>query len=680
MSKLYLPGKIGKLEIRNRLVMTPMHLAYCQEGRVSDRIIEFYRLRARGGVGLIVTGAVGIDPVRVNQHEMLQIYDDVFIPGLCRLTEAVHAEGAKIFPQLFHPGRYARTKEYGGLEAIAPSAVPSRFTGETPREMNTAEIAEIVAFFAAAADRAKRAGFDGVEIVGSAGYLIAQFLSALTNKRQDRYGGDLAGRMTFALEVVAAVRQAVGPDFPIMVRVAGHDFMSGGNTNCEAKQFAVALESAGVDAINVTGGWHETHVPQLTMEVPAGAFSYLGRAIKESVAIPVVVCNRMNAQLAEQIVDEGNADFVGIARGFVADPDLAKKAECGAYGTIRPCVACNQGCMDNIFFGKKLNCLVNREAGREAELFNDAVAPEINELSGPERILVIGAGVAGMEYARVAAGRGHRVTIWEASSEPGGQVRIAAVPPGRQEFMKFVDYLLQTCHDLKVEINYGKQATKDNVLTAMENGKFDRLIIATGAIALAPPFEVEDSAKVVPAWEVLKGNLSVGDRVVVIGGGAVGVETALALAKIGTIDAETLKFLVLSQAEKPEELYRLLTQGSKEVTLLEMDKGFGRDMGPSTRWSMLAKLKQFKVNTFDQAKVARVKKDGVVANRPEGQVFIPADTIVVALGSRSNDELYSKLKGKIDKIAVIGDAQQPRKIQDAVRDAYDEASRLECLN
>ncbi|MCL6477564.1 MAG: FAD-dependent oxidoreductase [Peptococcaceae bacterium] len=675
MSKLYSPGKIGRLEIRNRLIMTPMHLAYCPGGEVSDRLVEFYRRRARGGVGLIIVGAVGIDPLRVNQHGMVQMYDDRFIPGLRRLTGAVHAEGAKVFPQLWHGGRYARSKEYGGLQAVAPSAVFSRFTGETPRELTRQEIAEIISFFAAAARRAKEAGFDGVEIAGSAGYLIAQFLSPVTNQRRDRYGGDLRGRMTFGLEVVAAVRQAVGPEFPIMVRVAGNDFIAGGNTNAEAKQFCMALEKAGVDAINVTGGWHETRVPQISMEVPPGAFSYLAKAVKSTVSIPVVACNRINVRLAEEIVDNGEADFVGMARGFVADPELAGKAERGEYDLIRPCVACNQGCMDNIFFGKTLNCLCNAEAGREAELMKDALLPVEIKSPNPEKILVVGAGVSGMEYARVAAMRGHRVTIWEESMEPGGQVLLAAAPPGRRDFLRLRDYLVHACRDLKVELIYGKKATADNVPAAVSADAFDRVVIATGARPVAVPVPVEDGAFVVQAWDVLRNRVKTGSRVVIVGGGAVGVETALLLAGAGTIDAETLRFLMLHQAEKPEELYRLLTQGSKEITVLEMAKGIGKDIGPSTRWSMMAKLRQFNVKTMDQARVVAIKRDGVMVEKPEGQELIPADTVVLAVGSRSNNELYTELEDKIEKISLIGDAFKPRKMQDAVREAYDEATK-----
>lgn len=673
MSQLYSSEKIGNLEIRNRFVMTPMGLAYCPGGEISDRIVAFFRLRARGGVGLIVLGAVGIDPLRKIDHDMVYMHDDSFIPGLRRLTDAVHAEGAKIFAQLFHAGRYARSKEYYGVPAVAPSAVPSTFTGETPQELTLNEITEIISFFAEGAKRAKEAGFDGVEIIGNSGYLIGQFLSPFTNKRTDRYGGDLQARMTFPLEVINQVRQAVGVDYPVILRVGGNDFMPGGNTNAEVRQFCVAAEEAGVDAISVTGGWHETQVPQLTMDVPPGAYSYLAKAIKESVSIPVVACNRMNVQLGEKIIDEGNADFIGMARPFIADPELASKAEKGEYDTICPCVACNQGCLDNIFHHKSVACLANAEAGREAELLQGSLLPIQIKSENPEKILVIGAGVAGLEYARVAATRGHQVTIWEENTQPGGQVMVAAAPPGRHDFLRLKDYLVHACRNLKIEFCFGKKATADNVLAEVKARVFDRVVVATGSKPIAPPIPADEGVLVVQAWDVLKKQAETGSDVVIVGGGAVGVETAIHLAEIGTINEPTLRHLMIYQAEKPEELYRLLTQGNKRVTVVEMVKGIGKDIGPSSRWAMLSLLRKFNVKTMDQTKVVAIKQDGVLVETSEGQKLIPADTVVLAVGSRSDCQVYEELKGQIDKLVLIGDASKPRRMLDAIKEAYDEA-------
>jgi len=676
LSKLYTPWRIGQVEIKNRLVMAPMGLGYSDKGMINDRIIEFFRLRAMGGVGMIDIGALQVDPLRITENDVLLINDDSCIPGLQRLTEAVQKEGAKIFGQLWHAGRYARSKEYSGMIGVAPSAVSSTYSGETPRELAQQEIEDLISYFGEGAKRAVRAGFDGVEICANSGYLPGQFLSPVTNKRMDRFGGDLEGRMTFLLEVVGTVRKAVGPDFPLTVRLGGNDFIKGGNTNFEAKQIAVALEKAGVDAISVTGGWHETHVPQITMDLPHGAYSYLGRGIKDHVSIPVMMSNRMNIPVAEKLVDEGSADFIAMARPFIADPNLAIKGMQGKNDEIRPCVACNQGCLDHIMVHTSVECLCNAEAGREYELLLESAMPAQIRSSSSEKILVVGAGIAGLEYARVASMRGHSVTIWEQKNKSGGQVEVASSPPGRKDFAFLADYLASACGNLQVKFDYHKKATKENILEKVKTGDFNRVVIATGAQPLTPNIPTEEGAYVVQAWDVLKKQADVGSDVVVVGGGAVGVETALMLAEIGTIDAETLRHLMLYRAEPSEELYRLLTQGSKRITLVEMMKSMGKDIGISTRWTMLARLKQFNVQTLTLTKVVAIKKNGVLVENEKDQTLIPADTVVLAIGSHSDNSLYEELQGKLDKLSLIGDALRPGKIQNAIRDAYDAAIKI----
>jgi 2,4-dienoyl-CoA reductase (NADPH2) len=666
MSILFSPAQIGTLQLRNRLVMTPIHLGYSPKGEVNDQLVEFYRARARGGVGLIIVGGCGIDRIG-NAFSMTQLDDDRFIPGLRRLVDAVHAEGAKIVPQLYQAGRYALT----GQPSVAPSPIPSRLTGQTPVELTEEKIVDIIVSFTNAAKRSQTAGFDGVEILASAGYLISQFLSPLTNQRTDRYGGDLEARMTFGLEVVEAVRVAVGPDYPIIVRVAGNDFMPGSHTNTESRVFCQALEKAGVNAINVTGGWHETPVPQLTMNVPPGAYAYLASGIKQAVSIPVIACNRINTPgLAEEILQEGKADFIGMARPLLADPELPNKAMVGHPERIRPCIGCNQGCLDFVFRMKPTSCLVNAEAGREAELASSSQIVE------PQRILVIGAGPAGMEFARVATGRGHKVTIWEESGQSGGQLNLAAIPPGRQDFLNLGTYLTNTCLELGVTIEYNITATPETVLSTVQEGKFTRVVIATGAHPISPPIPIEAGVEVLQAWDVLTGRSKTGENVIIVGGGAVGVDTALLLAECGTLDNDTLRFLMLQHAETEKELYRLLTQGSKKITVLEMAKGIGRDIGPSTRWSMLADLKRYKVNCIDETKVLEVRSDGVLVENAGIQKVIPADTVILAVGSRSNNELYHALQGQIEFLSILGDAAKPRKALDAIHEAYAEAIKI----
>ena len=642
-----------------------MHLGYCPGGEVNEKLIEFYRARARGGTGLIIVGGCGIDQIG-NAHNMVQLDDDRFIPGLQSLVAAVHSEGAKVIPQLYHAGRYA-VSAHTGHRSVAPSPVASKLTGETPLELTQTMIDTIVASYVGAAKRAQSAGFDGIEILASAGYLISQFLSPITNLRTDRYGGDLNSRMTFAREVITAVREAVGASMPIIVRVAGNDFIPGSNTNTEAQAFCRMLATLGVDAIDVTGGWHETSVPQLTMNVPPGAYTYLAQGIKEAVSIPVIACNRINSvELADSILQAGKADFIGMARQLLADPDLPVKPLLASSTPVRPCIGCNQGCLDAAFRMQPVTCLVNAEAGREAE----KVPVSTNPNGLPEQILVIGAGPAGLEYARVAASNGHKVTVWEASPEPGGQLVLAAAPPGRQDFKQLIHYLTQSCKVLGVELKYDQMATPESVLTAVKNKKFSTVVIATGAVPIAPELSVAAGSKVLQAWDVLAGKVATGDHVVIVGGGAVGVETALLLAEPNTIDAATLRFLLFQHAETERALHQLLTHTKRSITLLELAKGLGRDIGPSTRWSMLADLKRYGINCQDQTKVIRITPDGVQAETASGIVQFPADTVILAVGSRPCNDLFQALQAKIPHIICIGDAQNPRKALDAIHQAY----------
>lgn len=668
MSILFSPAQIGNLQLRNRVVMPSMHLGYCPKGEVTERLIEFYRARARGGVGLIILGGCAIDRIGTN-YSMVQLDDDAYIPGLRLLAEAVHAEGAKIMPQLYHNGRYAHFA-VTGKQSVAPSAVPTNHSDQVPAELTLEQIASLKEAYVSAALRVQKAGFDGLEISASAGFLISQFLSPLTNKRTDRYGGDQEGRMRFGVEVVEVIRAAVGPDFPILVRVSGHDYMAGGNTNAESRVFCQAVEQAGADAINVTGGWHETPVPQVTMSVPPGTFVYLAQGIKQAVSIPVIACNRINTPgLAEEVLQDGLADFIGMARPLLADPEFPNKAINGDFESIRYCIGCNQGCLDQVFLKKPVFCLENAEAGREKTYGS------LGKTQEPERILVVGAGPAGMEFARLAARRGHRVTIWEKKGYSGGQLNLAAIPPGRADFFNLDTYLLNSCMDLGVKFEYNVKATEERILAAVQDGRFSRVVIAAGAHPQEVDFPLDSNAEVVQAWDVLAGRVTVGENVVVIGGGAVGVGTALLLAQYGTLDYEIMHFLYLQKAEPEEELHRLVTNGSKKITLVDMER-IGRDIGVTTRSPMLADLKRFKVKSMPKTTVLEVTKEGVVVEKDGEKSVLPADTVVLAVGSASNNELYLALENKVKKLNVIGDAAKPGKAMNAIHLAYAEAMKI----
>ncbi len=655
--KLLTPIKIGGMELKNRVVMPAMHMGYCRDGFVTERLVEFYRARARGGVGLIIVGGCGID-----EHSfgtMIKLDDDKYIPGLAELTEAVHGEGGRIAAQLFHPGRYSYSF-LSGVQAVAPSAVASRITGQKPREMTLAEITQTVENFAGAAVRAKEAGFDAVEIIASAGYLISQFLSPVSNLRADEYGGDFERRMKFGLDVAARVRGAVGPEYPVLFRVSGNEFVAGGNTLRETVAFCIRLEEAGVDAFNVTGGWHESFIPQITMAVPRGAYVYLARGVREAVRVPVVACNRINDPLlAEEILRNENADLIGMARPMIADPDLVSKTAAGWFKEIRKCVGCNQGCLDAVFTMQPVGCLVNPEAGREHEGGTRPAAPA-------KRVLVVGGGVAGMEAARVAAGRGHHVTLWEKNDRLGGQLLLAAAPPGRREFYSFVEYLVSEMARLGVKVELGKDADEHNI----ESFGADAVIMATGAVPAMLPVAGADGTNVVPAWDILAGRASSGRRVVVVGGGAVGCETAAYLARKGAIDAETLHFLALNGAEDWERLKELATKGVKEVTLVEMRKSVGAGLGATSRWIILQELRRFGVWVLTGAGVSAITDRGVLVEYDGGEKLIEADTVVMAVGSRPESELCERIKEKLPEVYMAGDAVTPRNALDAVRQGY----------
>ena len=656
---LFSPIQVNSLIIRNRMVMTAMHLGYTPDGEVTDRLVKFYAERARGGVGLIILGGCPIDEYGA-MVGMVGLSQEKHVPGLKRLTSAVRATGAKIAAQLYQAGRYTHSAMIGGRKPFSASAVRSRLTGETPRALELHEIPSVQAKFAEAALRAIESGFDAVEILGSAGYLISQFFSPLTNLRGDGYGGSFQNRMRFGIEVVEKVRKAVGPSYPIIMRLAGNDFMEGSNTNSEAALFAHELEKAGVDLFNVTGGWHETRIPQLTMFVPRRAFTYLAQGIKSAVSVPVIASNRINhPRIGEEILRYGEADMVAMARGLLADPDLPEKARTGKADQIFRCVACNQGCFDHVFSFRSVACLVNPRAGCEEEFF---VTPS----SKPKKVLVIGGGPAGMKAACVAAERGHRVTLVEKSSRLGGQVLLNAKIPGRTEMISVVEDLENNLKSLPVEILLSEEAT----VSFVRERNPDALILATGASPLRPDLPGISHEDVVMAWDILSGSKTTGRRVVVIGGNAVGLETALFLAHQGTIPPEVLHFLMTNRAETPETLEKLISKGNKEVCVVEMARKAGVDIGPSTRWTVFSELNRLGVKILTGAKAVEITEEGVKIETDQGTDVIPADSVVVAVGSKSENGLAQELAGEVPELHTIGDAKEPRNAMEAIKEGF----------
>lgn len=662
---LFSPIRINGMALKNRIVMTAMHLGYTPNGEVTKRLIDFYDTRAKGGVGLITVGGCSVDELG-GMSSMIRINDDRYISGLKRLTGAVKSSGAKIAAQLYQAGRYTHSSMIGGQKPFSASAVRSRLTGETPRALDIKEIPEVQLKFAEAARRAKEAGFDAVEILGSAGYLISQFFSPLTNRRDDKYGGSPENRMRFGLEVVIEARKAVGSDYSILMRLAGNDFMERGNTNREAGVFASGLEKVGVDLFNITGGWHETRVPQLTMFVPRQAYVYLAQGIKSVVSVPVLASNRINdPAMGEEILRNGEADLVTMARALLADADLPKKAREGKAGFVYHCVACNQGCFDNIFRSRPAACLVNPRAGREDEI---DMTPALKS----KKVLVVGGGPGGMKAACTAAERGHRVTLVEKGQALGGQLLLNRGIPGRQEMVTVAKDLINNLKSLGVDILLGIQANRE-LITKMAP---DAVVVATGARPILPDITGIEGRNVVQAWDLLDERVGVGQRVAIVGGNGVGLETAIYLANLGTISPDVLHFLMANRAETTKTLTELLNKGNKEVTVVEMTKTAGKDIGLSTRWTVMAELRRLGVKIMTHTRATGVTTDGLEVEREGSRDLLVADSVVIAGGSRSENELADEIQEMVSEIYIVGDAKKPRNALEAIREGFMAGSRL----
>ncbi len=658
---------IGNITLKNRIVMPALDLGYCPDGYVNERFINFYEERAMGGAGLIMIGGTAIEAQEVYEG-FVSIHDDSLIPGHEKLVAALKKHGAHAGIQLFHAGRYSFAFT-NGHKIKAPSPIMSPLTRQIPHELTIDEIHTIIKYFGQAALRAKQAGYDVIEVISSAGYLINQFYSPATNERTDEYGGSLENRMRFGLEVIKEIRCQVGDDIVLSIRLGGSDFVPGGNSWQEMIKFAVELEKASLNMINVTGGWHESRVPQIQAEVPRGTYSYLAAKIKAAGSIPVVASNRINnLHTAEQILQAGQADMVSVGRGFLADPAWAKKVNDGKANTIRKCIGCME-CMNSLFnhgVMTGVGCAINPQAGLEGERV-------ITKTHSPLKILVIGAGPAGLETARVAALKGHNVTLVEKEDKIGGQWNIAAVPPGKGEFLSLLEFYANILPELNVEIKLNTNADID--LIARLNP--DKIIVATGAVPSTPPFPISDKANVIYAWDILKGTPIKGKEVVVIGGGALGCETASYIAELGTIDANVLRFLLLHQVEESATLYDLITNGAYHVSVIEMNRSLGTDIGRSTRWTTLKHMRLMGVEALTSTKVTAVTDAGVTVEEEGKEKFLPADTVVIATGSVSNVSLYSELKGKFnDKVQLIGDSVQPAKVMQAIHQAFVEANGM----
>ena len=594
--KLFEPIEIEGMWIKNRIVMPAVGTNFWSiDGAVTDKLLDFYEERAKNGVGYVVVGVAKIEPQFFGG---LAVHDDSYIPGLKKLAEVFHRHDVRCAVQLWHPGRYEIS--LSDSEPVSASDIPPPiFTKRRPKALSIEEIHKIQDEFVEGALRAKKAGFDAVELICSAGYLISQFFSPATNKRDDEYGGSIENRARFVTEIVERIKKEV--NIPVGCRISGEEFVEGGNTLEDMKKIAKLLEEAGTAYLNVTAGWHESRKPLITMFVPRAAFVYLAEGIKSVVDVPVIASNRINTpEIAEKILQEGKADMVSMMRALLADPELPKKAMEGRNDEIRVCVACNQGCMDYAFQGRPITCLVNPAVGREAE-FRDLKAEK------KKKIVVVGGGPAGCKAAEMLAEKGHEVILFEKSDGLGGQLLLASKAPYASEFGTIPEYFERILPKKGVEIGLNSKASAEEILSLNP----DVVVLALGASPIIP--EIPGVEKAITAFEVLAGK-ETGDRVVVIGGGGVGCSTAAKLAVEG-----------------------------KNVTIVEMLRKIGSDIGISTRWNVLLFLREKGVRMLTETKAVEIKDGGVVVETNGERKTLECDTAVISVGTKPNNGLYEEL-------------------------------------
>jgi 2,4-dienoyl-CoA reductase (NADPH2) len=665
---LLAPLDLGHVTLKNRVIMGSMHTGL-EETKDWNRVAEFYATRARGGVGLMVTGGMAPNNEGGVFPGAAGLYTEKDIENHKVVTDRVHGAGGLIAMQVLHAGRYAYSPD-----CVGPSPIKSPISPFPPKELDEEGIERQIADIVTAVARAQQAGYDGAEIMGSEGYFLNQFLVTHTNKRTDRWGGSYENRMRLPIEVVRRARDAVGPDFILIYRLSMIDLVPEGSTHDEVVQLAQEVEKAGASIINTGIGWHEARIPTIATSVPRAGFAWVTKKLMGKVGIPVITSNRINMpDVAEQVLADGCADMVSMARPFLADPDFVRKAKDGRADTIAPCIACNQACLDHTFSGKISSCLVNPRACYETEL-------TVTPTERPRSIGVVGAGPAGLSAAMTAAERGHNVTLFDRDSKLGGQLNMAREIPGKEEFHGLVDWFTTMVDDLGITLKLGAEVGADDL------DGFDEVIIATGVIPRDPGIEGQDGPNVLSYIDVLRGKAPVGKRVAIIGAGGIGFDVAEYLVHEGESPTEDLTEWKeeWGVGDPAQSRGGLAPEGpqpeppARQVTLLQRKaERVGKRLGKTTGWIHRAALRMKGVEMVSGVNYERIDAAGLHITEGEAREnprLIEADTVVLCAGQLSERSLADALQERGVSVHVIGGADVAAEL-DAKR-AIDQGTRL----
>ena len=644
LEHVWQPGRIGTLELPHRIVMGSMHLGLESIDPDGEMLAAFYAERAAGGAGLIVTGGSAISRVGAGGVSYSFINEDGEAAKLAAIPRAVHAAGGRVLLQLFHAGRYAFEKSFG-LQPVAPSAVFSPYSRCEPRALSEEEILATIEDFAHGAARACELGFDCVEIMGSEGYLLSQFMAPATNLREDDWGGELTGRMRFPLAVAAAVREAVGPDRAVVYRISGADLVPGGASVDEVVALASRLASGPADALNVGIGWHESRVPTVQSGVPHGAWAPWAGAVRSAVDVPVIASNRVNtAALADALVGDGLADFVSMARPFLADPRFVEKSRASSARRVNVCIACNQ-CIDQSIFDRRVSCAVNPRAGYETE-------PAVD--GGGAKVGVVGGGPAGMEAARSLAASGFSVALFESADELGGQFRMACRIPGKEDFARTGRYFEEELSRLGVEVVLRARVDADALAA------FDAVVVATGVVPRSVPLPGVDLPHVLSYAELLLADhpaALVGERVAIIGAGGIGTDVAHMLSEHdGFYERYGLEPPSSGQIGPIAPIWPVGPALLRRVTVMRRAGRIGDGVGASTRWVVVQELQKAGVELLTGVEYERIEADAVVVRHDGAERRIEADTVVIAAGQEPERSLANALAARGQAHVVIGGA------------------------